>query len=61
MRNVKTASIPTNRADPCDCQGGWFYVNGKSIDIITDAGDIVRITRNQTVAALNLMVRRRRA
>lgn len=63
MRNVKNASVPTNRADPCDCRGGWFYVNGSSIDVVTAGGDIVRLTKRKIAGALKLMVqppRRRR-
>jgi hypothetical protein len=46
---------PINQDDPCNAKGGWFYVNPRSIDVVTENADIVRVTRQQLLAALQLM------
>ena len=46
---------PINQADPCNAKGGWFYVNPRSIDVVTENADIVRVTQQQLLAALRLM------
>jgi hypothetical protein len=47
--------IPTNKNDPCNATGGWFYVNRASIDFVTPNGDIGRITKKQLQAAIAIM------
>lgn len=46
---------PINQDDPCNARGGWFYVNPRSIDVVTENADIVRVTQQQLLAALRLM------
>jgi len=59
-------ALPTNRRDPTDCKGGWFYVNAGSINVIAypekdrHAGDAT-ITRAQLLAALKLMRKRKQS
>jgi hypothetical protein len=53
--------IPKDRRSPCDCQGGWFYVNEGSITVVPKNGSLqgqLSVTRRQLIAALKLMRKR---
>lgn len=50
-------ALPKNKLNPCNANGGWFYVNRGSISTVAEArgNNIVTVTRKQLEAALKIM------
>lgn len=64
MSVANKRTLPVDRRQPTNCQGGWFYVNAGSISTVApphmggvNAG-IATVTRRQLQAALKLMRKR---